>query len=278
MNTIKFIQTFANPALDNFFILFTNLGGETLGVIFAIYFLWFKDKRYGYKLAFGLSFSLLINNFIKIIVNSPRPIGTKGIRSLAVNTATGTSFPSGHSQGNAATFTSLFLQFKTKKVLLISIIMMILIPISRLYLGVHWPIDVVCGSIFGIIAVLISNFIYEQAIKNNIPYLYLILSIILLLSLILFRSSDYIKAIGGFISISLGYYIDTKYIKYNPNSTSKNNVIKLFLGLFGLLIVLSLCSFIIPKGYIRDFVKYFSLGIWASCIAPLIFMKLKLSN
>lgn len=247
MNTIKFIQAFSNPILDNFFIIFTNLGGQTLGIIFSLYFLWFKDKRYGYKLFFSLSFSLLINNFIKIIVNSPRPIGTKGIRSLAIKTATGTSFPSGHSQGNATTFTSLFLQFKTKRIIIIGTIMMLLIPTSRLYLGVHWPKDVICGSIFGIISVFISNFIYEQSIKNNLHYLYLIISLILLLSLILFRSSDYIKAVGAFSALSLGYYIDTKYIGFNPISTSKSNCLKFIIGLLGILVLFSFCSFIIPK-------------------------------
>lgn len=280
MEIIKYIQSFSNPFLDTFFVLFTNLGGQTLGLILTIYFLWFKDKRYGYSLGFSVSISLLINNIIKIFVNSPRPIGEEGIRTLAKETATGTSFPSGHSQGNAATFTSLILHFKSKPIIIIGIIMMILIPISRLYLGVHWPIDVVFGSLFGILSVFLSNFIFEYIEKTDKSYIYLIISAVAIISTIFLNTEDYLKSAGALSALCIGYVIDKKYTNYNPTDCDINPIIKLIVGLGGTAALFFLIDFAMPHLLIKHFIKYFVVAVYAIIISPILFkcIKNKLRN
>lgn len=271
METIKFIQSFSNDFLDTFFVFFTDLGGQTLGLILTIYFLWFRDKRYGYRLGFTVSLSLLINNMIKIFVNSPRPIGEPGIRTLAESTATGTSFPSGHSQGTSTTFTSLILHKRSKFIIIIGIIMMILIPISRLYLGVHWPKDVIFGTLFGILSVFLADIIFDYVEKTNNLYIFIIISIVSILSIAFLNSEDYIKSVGSLSALCIGYVLDQKYIKYDIKSNSTNPFMKLLIGLPILAILFLGIPEIIPFKPVMYFVKYFASTIWVTAGATGIF-------
>jgi len=95
MGIILFLQQFASPFLDGFFQLVTMLGEEYFYIFLTAFIFWCVDKRYGYKLSFAFLFSGVLNGATKSIVNASRPIGVEGIRSLRVETATGTSFPSG---------------------------------------------------------------------------------------------------------------------------------------------------------------------------------------
>ena len=68
---------------------------------------WCVNKKYGQKLLFALIPNIVINTGIKEFVKAPRPIGTAGLESLRVSTATGYSFPSGHTQTATTFWTSL---------------------------------------------------------------------------------------------------------------------------------------------------------------------------
>lgn len=274
MELIKFIQSFSNPILDYFFLFITSLGGQTLGLIISLIFLWCIDKKYGYKLIFAVAFSLTINNIIKMLINAPRPIGVEGIKNFGKETATGSSFPSGHSQGTASTFTSLILQFKKPWITVISIIMMTLVPLSRLYLGVHWPKDVIFGTIFGVICVFISNSLFQYCEEKQGVYPMFFLSALFILLGILFKSSDYFKSIGAFTAICIGYFIDEKYLGFTPQGLQIEKVIRLLIGTTGFAVIYISFKALMSPSYTRDFLCYFSLGLWATVLAPYIFINI----
>ena len=99
---LKWIQSFSSPFLDGLFQLITMLGEQWAVVLALALSYWVIDKNMGEEFAFTLLISGLCNNILKGVFRFERPIGQEGIRTLRAHTATGYSFPSGHSQ-NAAT-------------------------------------------------------------------------------------------------------------------------------------------------------------------------------
>ena len=94
---LKWIQSFSSPFWDGMFQLITMLGEQWAVILVLAVSYWAFDKKTGEELAFTLLVSGLSNNILKGFFRFERPIGIDGIRTLRAHTATGYSFPSGHS-------------------------------------------------------------------------------------------------------------------------------------------------------------------------------------
>lgn len=275
MNIITWIQQFSSLFLDIFFNALTILGEETLGIAIFIIVFWTMNKDYGYKLLFAYLTSMSLNGCTKDFFKAPRPIGTEGIRSLRTKTATGYSFPSGHTQGTTTLWTSLSIIINKVWFYILCGSIIILVGLSRLYLGVHWPKDVLFGIIFGILSVLLSNYIYVKGKEKNNPYLFLYILIPLLISLIFFNSTDSIKAIAGFSGAFIGYILEIKYINFTIPKNMYKKVIRLLSGIIIILFIKSGLKFFLPNMALFHFIRYFILTFFIVFLGPLIFKKLK---
>lgn len=277
MEVIQYIQGFANPFLDFFFSTITHIGGSTVGIIFSILLFWCVNKRLGYKFLYAVIFSFSLNNLIKGFFNSSRPIGQPGILSRNIATATGSSFPSGHSQASATTFTFLISQYRNIYIWIIGIFMMIMVPLSRLYLGVHWPKDVIAGTIIGIISVFISNKIFESSFDKSLSLI--IYSLILFVIIGIFvPSNDLSKSLGAFIGLVVSLIIEKKFINFDPTGSFINHLIKCLIGVIGALIIYLVFSKFLPSSNFFSLLKYSLIVMWAVSISPYIFIKFKLCN
>lgn len=122
----------------------------TAGVILFVYFC--IDKRKGFGLGAVSMTGHLLNNTFKVIFRIPRPWVKypDDIIPLRQSTATGYSFPSGHSENAGSIYLGLYKTFRESRAMrILSVILLVLIPLSRIYLGVHWPLDVVFGLALG---------------------------------------------------------------------------------------------------------------------------------
>lgn len=167
INILKFFQSIRNPILNAFFLILTISTEVPVIVILTAIMYWCINKKYGQKLLFSLTANIAINTGIKEYVKAPRPIGTEGLESLRVSTATGYSFPSGHTQTATTFWTSLMIIFRQKWMYILGLIMILGVGLSRLYLGVHWPIDVICGWIFGIVFTIMFSKLFDIVDKNK---------------------------------------------------------------------------------------------------------------
>ncbi|WP_373898128.1 phosphatase PAP2 family protein [Haloimpatiens sp. FM7315] len=276
MEILKFIQSFANPFLDKFFLTVTVLGEEYLAMVVLLLFLWCKDKKLGYKLGLSLSFSFLINGLIKDIVKEARPIGKDGIRSLRAKTATGYSFPSGHTQNTATLWTTLILHFKNKKLTVIGIIFTLLVGLSRIYLGLHWTRDVVGGLIFAILSVFISNIIFDSIEKAKDKKIVVMLCALSIIGMSYFKSVDYAKAVGMFLGFLIGYSVENKYINLEMHKNKIKNTIRFILGLFILVVIKIILKKVPAFGELSYVINYGIIVMWCTIGAPYAFKKLNI--
>ncbi len=155
---LKWILGFSTSILDLFFGVVTTLG-NTLPIIIILLLLYYTaDKAFISHLIYILIFSAHLNEVIKVFFHNPRPyiynpeefqVSTEVLGKKTIWGAKGFSFPSGHSQTQGTLWGYVFQKKRNKLLLIIGLVLLISIPLSRSYLGVHWPGDIVVGVIFG---------------------------------------------------------------------------------------------------------------------------------
>lgn len=162
------VLSMRNNILTIIFKIITHLGGAYCLIIIAILSAIFvKNKKIAFAIPINLMLSTLLNLLLKNIVERPRPIGYRLIDE------TGYSFPSGHSMISAA-FYGLIIYFIWKNVkntklkyasCILLWILIVLIGISRIYLGVHYASDVVGGFTISIAYLIIFTSTYKMIYK-----------------------------------------------------------------------------------------------------------------
>ena len=166
MDFLYLLESLRTPWLDAVVSALTHLGGETVFLIAALAVFWCVDKRQGYYLLSVGFLGTLVNQFLKITCRIPRPWVRDPnftIVESARAEASGYSFPSGHSTSSVGTFGVLATEGKRLWLRLLAAAMCFLIPLTRLYLGVHTPADVLVGSAISLFFIVVLRpVIYGQ--------------------------------------------------------------------------------------------------------------------
>lgn len=163
ISILLILQEFRNGAgaiLADFFSKMTFFGElNTVLVIMAIIY-WCISKEFGTYLLMGWSGNRLVNGFLKVTACVYRP-WIRDARIIpygdSINTATGYSFPSGHTM-NAATVYGGVTVRKDMPVVLrtVMFLFVVLIACSRIYLGVHTPQDIIVGTMAGMLVMWLT--------------------------------------------------------------------------------------------------------------------------
>ena len=164
---LNFIQEhIRNAFLDPVMAVLGYLGeAGAVWIILGIVLLFFRKTRpAGVCMLAAMALGYLIGDIgIKHLVARPRPFLVNTDVDLYINAPTSHSFPSGHSTASFAAVTSLFGMLKEKRWIAYSALgLAILIVFSRLYNYVHYPSDVLCGMILGIICGTIMIIIFKK--------------------------------------------------------------------------------------------------------------------
>ena len=157
LNCLRAIAELRTPLLDTLMQGVTELGGETLFMLFMLVVFWCVDKNKGYFLMLLCFTGTAVNQMLKITFCIPRPWvldPSFEIVESARAGATGFSFPSGHTQNAVAAYGGMFCITKKLWVRVVCMALALLIPFSRLYLGVHTPLDVGVSFLIGWLLVL----------------------------------------------------------------------------------------------------------------------------
>ncbi len=265
---LDFLDKMRNGFFDVFNYFISDFFGSILLVILFLIIYWLVDKEKGRAIGFAFIASTLVNNLIKGFVNRKRPFEheNKGYLRKLQNSAfsdgaTGTSFPSGHTQNSSALYTSVMFEYPGKRFRVLTIVLSILIflvAISRLYLGVHFPSDVLAGLIIGIAISFLIVYLHNRLGKKCF-YLYIVFCIAFLPCLFFERfGRDFIKSYGLLIGFTLGTILEEKTVDFHCRVSLGRKMIRLVIGL---VIVGSayLVYSIVPKEI--HYNTYFTLGM-----------------
>lgn len=278
MEIIKLIQSISNPVLDLFFQLVTMMGEDTFFIFVTAVVYWCIDKELGYKLGFVTLTSASINFGIKDLLKIPRPIGEPGIRSLRIHTAEGYSFPSGHTQNTSTIWTFFMMHFRRGWLYAIGACMILLVGISRLYLGVHTPADVIGGIIIGSLWVTVWGLIYEVSVKRRAGWILAAAVALAIAGMLVFKETNYYKAVGALTGLLIGYFTEQSFINFREQASLPTQVIKVTFGLLAVYMLRLILKGVFPHILIYDFLRYLILILWITIAAPLLFKRFTADN
>jgi undecaprenyl-diphosphatase len=149
------INSVTNIFLNPFFVLMTYVGSSAFWILLIILFWLDKRKKVSIYLIIVFVIDTLSQIFLKTFFFRPRPYESlSNIKFLNIEIDIGPSFPSGHTQRAFSGATILGSFYNKLRIPLF--IMALLVGISRIYIGVHYPLDVLVGAINGILFGLIT--------------------------------------------------------------------------------------------------------------------------
>ncbi len=292
MGILRFFESIRMPVLNEFMLLVTEFGGEIAFLVTAIVVFWCFDKRHGYFIMSVGFIGTIISQFMKLWFHIPRPwVKQPGIAmEAAVGDAGGYSFPSGHSQSSVGTFGALALTTTNKVVRVVSILIAVLVPFSRMYLGVHTPMDVFVGAAIALVLIFaVKPLVYSDkpSVMTILIGLMTALSVIYLCFVFLYEFpagvDDYnlthgrenactmAGCIAGMIVV---YFIDEKWLKFDTKAVLWAQLIKIVIGLAIILIIKSGLKEILNHVFgemLGRGIRYFIIVIFAGIIWPLTF-------
>lgn len=294
MKILLAVQSISNDFFDILFQIITFLAEDIpiLAVIAVIY--WCRSRRTGIKLALYLFTSLGINNFIKNLVRIPRPnvlYKDSGLRFIRQETATGYSFPSGHTQTASTLYFSLYREYGGKPLLALSVVVTLAVAFSRMYLGAHTLFDTLGAVIFSLICVFVLGIvidkIYEKIDKEK-KYSYCFLFVIPLVlsvsSLFAFWNAnppiyeDTLKIFGFGIAFITGMFINEKYFPFdaqcgkNGKLPLTKQILKVIIGLSGAAVI-KIFFELFGDGVLVSAIQYFFIGFWLTAVMSFIIYK-----
>lgn len=170
-NYVLFIinRKIKNKYLDKLMPVITSLGN--LGMVWlaiAVILLFVEEnKSIGEVVILTMIFSTIVGEgIIKHLVRRVRPCNQKNTSTLLIVKPTSYSFPSGHTLSSFAAAEVLSIYFINYKIIFITIAL--LIALSRIYLYVHYPTDVIAGMLIGILCSKLIFIILQQIDINNV--------------------------------------------------------------------------------------------------------------
>lgn len=286
MEFLKVLESIRTPLLDRLFLLLTFFGEEVMVLAIICFLYWCYNKRLAYRICFTFFTSGLLVQTLKITFRVPRPwIKDPSFTPVqqAVKTATGYSFPSGHTQCATALYSTLSWNTKKNRNRIICFIIIFSVMLSRMYLGVHTVADVLISFCLTLLLSFGTNYLITrfELLDKNYKITAILLSIISIAvavySLVLLKNSvidakytaDCCKAAGAGIGFSLGWYIESTYIRFNEKSANPSKQVVKFLIGIGISVLLKVgLKAILGSTIPADMIRYFILVLWITIVYP----------
>lgn len=295
LEILSFFQHIHSGTLDAIMNLISMFGEIAVPLIVLCLTYWCISKRKGFMILSSLMAALLATQVVKAIVRAPRPFQAHPelIEGGRIETATGYSFPSGHSATGSSFYSSLAYVFRKGWIIAAAVILIIAIPVSRMYLGVHWPIDVTVGTIIGLASGILLCPLFGRIFDDDKAFcrftavsgtatalVSIILTILLTLQAIdEVAFSDFMSNAAVASGALLGSFIERRTIDYRAEAGSIGQKCARFAAGIATIAITAIAIRAIPLPYyVSHLLLFFAIGMMATYVYPRIAVALKLAD
>jgi membrane-associated phospholipid phosphatase len=284
------------PGLVAPFEALTFLGNEMFFLLLIPSVYWCLDRRTGARLTILFLFSAYLNTVVKWLADQPRPfdLALDRIQHLFAYPieeareryeAIGGGFPSGHTQNSIVIWGYLASRFKRTWLWVVAGLLVILVPLSRIYLAVHFPQDILGGYVLGVGLLLLYLWLEPKAearlAKAGLAWQLGITLAIPALTMILVPDEASVTAGATLMGMGVGFALERRWIGFESTGVWWKRLLRYVLGiaiLFGLYAGLKAAFSSLEPALLFRFIRYGLMGAWGGLGAPWVFTKLRLAK
>ena len=281
--------------LNSFMSFITTYGEELLTMMLVAGIYWCASKKQGIYTMMTWGAGRLLNGFLKVTACVYRPwIRDSRIEPVdgAKTTATGYSFPSGHTTNATSVYGSLVMNKKLSKALRILMAALVLvIGFSRNYLGVHTPQDVLvgCGSTVALLFFMkwLLNAVEK---KQNLDIIVLTVGLVLNVLVIIYAAVksypvdyneegelivdgakmaiDTFKGCGFSMAVLISWFIDRRWLKYEASGAPLHRAACFAFGILGYFVVVYVIIPLLPGNMVGAILDRFIKLTYIMLVVP----------
>jgi membrane-associated phospholipid phosphatase len=295
LDIIRAVQSHANPFLTAFMKLVTNFGAAPAYMALLPLIFWCFDEEKGIRLGMAVMVSTWINLSLKFLLNQPRPFWEAWDPAVGMIAESFNGFPSGHAQISLTMWMIVASWAKKKWAYGIAILLSLLVGFSRVYLGVHFPTDLLGGWILGAL-VLTAYFLWSDKLKALLlkggRRTQMMVSAAAALFMILYRPHSALLMPGAVVlGMGISYSITANHIHFRSAALyGRTGVLKALTlaarfvtGIIGVALVFIIFSRLNPgenSAYypLFFFMQFFLLEFWVYAGAPRLFQIIHLTE
>lgn len=268
---IRFVQQLASPAMDVVFGVLSGLGSAPFFLVVLPIIYWVGNRRVGYRLLMLFLLGLFLNFWLKEVFHTPRPPADL-VRVVAPETTF--AFPSGHTQATALFWTYVADEWRHGGLFFLGVLLILLVGLSRMYLGVHYLGDVLGGAAIGITLALVGRRLWVRLSRvvdlESLPLQAAgVLAPFLLLWL--YPGVEVQEIVGGMVGLSLGFAVGSEDRYFRRREELLEKVSKVFIGLTVLFLIRAILQEVFPPLPMWRIVTGFLEGLWVTLLAPTLF-------
>ena len=290
---LLWLQNLRNPVFNAINFAITLLADEAVLLVLLCGMYWCWSKRNAAFLAFNFFAGMVVNSFLKITCCVPRP-WVRDARIVpygdAIESATGYSFPSGHTACGTAVYGGFALLAKKKWLSWAMVILAVLIGFSRMYLGVHTPQDVLVSLAVGFALLFaVRKGLDEIEKRPGLDVRVLLGGLVLAAALALYAGlkpypadatpeliEDTYKTAGALMGMLLGWFMERRFVKFDEKAVIFWQIVKVIGGIAGILAVKALLKpvFVAVAGdAVGGMLRYCLMVLWAIWLWPALFVR-----
>ena len=234
---MEIFQSVSSSILTALATVFTLFGDEYLVILVLGLLYWCIDKKLGRRAALALSGTMIFGTLIKGAFQRRRPyMDNKSVKCIRAAhpdedimspAAQGFSMPSLHASMSVSVYGTLAHETKKTSFIALGILLPFFIGLSRIYLGVHYPTDVLLGWLLGLILVFVLN-----GIEHKFGYKIGFLAVLIIGSAGFFycRDDEFFSSFGIATGLLLGFMYEEKYVNFEKSAKWWSYIVRPVLG------------------------------------------------